>query len=394
MESHTLKTLEKLETYPVVLKIQDTTELDYTSHKHTKGTGYLTQSSMTGFFVHSTLAVTEYGLPVGIIDQKVWARDNNEKGKTKQRRQKAIEQKESFKWLESEQNTKAMFLNSQIQVTIADRESDIYDFFALPREKNHHFLIRACQDRVIEHTEATLFQALDKMAVSGELSIEVARNKQSEKRQANLAVKYQSILFKCPVNAKKKFEPIKLNVIVIEEVDAPEDVEAIKWVLLTTLEIDSLESVLKYVRWYSYRWLIERFHYTLKSGCQIEKLELGSVDNLMNALAIYSIIAVNLLNLTYQTRKEPEASCETFFTKIEWKILYRYVNKGKAIPKEPPKLKEVVILVARLGGFLARKGDGFPGVKTLWKGYSKFQQILRDYQFFSSVENSQGFLTT
>lgn len=376
MESHYLKTLERLDSEKVILKMQDTTELNFTSQKSMKDVGYLTYAKCNGLMVHTTLSVTENGLPVGIIAQKVWARDNELRGKASERSSKPIEEKESFRWLETLRDTERMFSNSQIQVMIGDRESDIYELFEIPRIKNSHFLVRGTQNRLIEHIDKKLFTALENADAKGYVNLDVGRKNGQEARTAELVVKYESIRIKAPKNSKKKTNEIELNVILVEELEAPENIEPIKWILLTTLDITNLEDALKYVRWYSYRWLIERYHYVLKSGCQIENLQLDSGEKIKKALSIYSIIACRLLNITYKARKEPESSCEQIFEKKEWKMLYVLVHKNNKVPEEPPKLKDAVLWMGRLGGFLARKSDGLPGVKNIWRGYRKFYEII------------------
>ena len=376
MESHYLKTLERLDSEKVILKMQDTTELNFTSQKSMKDVGYLTYAKCNGLMVHTTLSVTENGLPVGIIAQKVWARDNELRGKASERSSKPIEEKESFRWLETLRDTERMFSNSQIQVMIGDRESDIYELFEIPRIKNSHFLVRGTQNRLIEHIDKKLFTALENADAKGYVNLDVGRKNGHQARTAELVVKYESIRIKAAKNSKKKTNEIELNVILVEELEAPENIEPIKWILLTTLDITNLEDALKYVRWYSYRWLIERYHYVLKSGCQIENLQLDSGEKIKKALSIYSIIACRLLNITYKARKEPESSCEQIFEKKEWKMLYVLVHKNNKVPEEPPKLKDAVLWMGRLGGFLARKSDGLPGVKNIWRGYRKFYEII------------------
>ncbi|MGC1527681.1 MAG: IS4 family transposase, partial [Phormidesmis sp.] len=132
-------------------------------------------------------------------------------------------------------------------------------------------------------------------------------------------------------------------------------------------------------RWYSYRWLIERYHFTLKSGCKIEDLQLQHRHRLLKALATYSIVAWRLMTMTYQARLTPDVSCEVIFTPTEWKLLRRrFVPKSRS--KKPPTLHQATRWLARLGGFQDRKGDGEPGIKTLWRGYTKLQHLLEGAQ--------------
>ena len=145
--------------------------------------------------------------------------------------------------------------------------------------------------------------------------------------------------------------------------------------LLTTLPITTFPEARQVLRWYTYRWRIERYHYVLKSGCQVEKLQLETVDRLTRAVAVYSIVAWRLLWLTYQARQNPEAPCTVALSDSEWQALYAKVNKTATLPDDPPSLQTAVRWIAKLGGFLGRKGDGEPGVKVLWRGLRRLEDL-------------------
>lgn len=131
----------------------------------------------------------------------------------------------------------------------------------------------------------------------------------------------------------------------------------------------------EYLKWYSYRWLIERYHYCLKSGCQIEELQLENAERIERALATYAIVAWRLLWLTYSARKNPEQTVEGILETHEWQALYCKIHKTNQPPEHAPSLSECVRWIAQLGGFLGRKGDGDPGVKTLWRGLQRLHDI-------------------
>jgi hypothetical protein len=106
----------------------------------------------------------------------------------------------------------------------------------------------------------------------------------------------------------------------------------------------------------------------LKSGCHLEKLQLETAGRLERALALYCIVAWWLLYLTYLARNCPDTSCEVVFQTHEWQALHAFTYKTNVLPTTPPSLHEATRLVAKLGGFLARKSDGEPGVQTIWRG--------------------------
>jgi hypothetical protein len=343
-QGHRDATVERIGKYGVVLAIQDTTELNYTTHKALSGRGYLDSKYAQGLKVHSVMTVSPQGIPLGIIEQQVWARKEEEIGKAEHRKQKSTVQKESQKWLDALKSTESMIPESVEVVTIADREADIYDLFACPRRPGSDFLIRATQNRCLVDTQQHLWEQLESVDALGTITLEVKRNPTRPQRTATLNLRYRTITIAPPQNRPKteQLAPITLQAILVTEVDPPPECEPICWLLLTTLKIRNMEDVLQYVQWYSYRWLIERYHYVLKSGCRIEKLQLETAHRIEMALATYSIVAWRLLFLTYLARCQPNASCELVLQPHEWQVLYATIHHQVYPHTSPPTLAEVV----------------------------------------------------
>jgi Transposase Tn5 dimerisation domain len=264
---------------------------------------------------------------------------------------------------------------------MGDREADIFDLFVMPRQANNELLIRAEHNRKVQHELDYLIPSIEQAAVMAQMKIEIPRNPERSARTACLALRAMAVTIEVPRHQKHRstYQPIQLNIILVEEVNSSSGVQPIRWLLLTTLAIETLAQVWQCVRWYSLRWLIERFHYTLKSGCKIEQLQLETKDRLLNALATYSIVAWRLMHLTYCARLHPEQSCEIALLATEWKLLRRkFEPKNRS--KQPPTLHQAVGWIARLGGFLARKNDGEPGLKTIWRGIGILHHLLEGSQ--------------
>jgi len=149
----------------------------------------------------------------------------------------------------------------------------------------------------------------------------------------------------------------------------------LRWLLWTTLPVTTWDEALAVVQAYERRWLIERYHFVLKSGCGIEQLQLETAERLERALAVCCIVAWRLLWLTYQARETPDVPCTEVFARHEWQALVCTMHGTPVPPAQPPSLREAVRMVAQLGGFLARKGDGEPGVKTIWRGLIRLNDI-------------------
>ncbi len=389
-KGHVDATLSRIKNYQIILAIQDTTELNYTTHEAVKGVGYLDNKYAHGLKVHSTLAATTEGLPLGIIDQYVWAREPKSLGKAAQRSQKPTEEKESQRWLDALKNTSSIIPDSQQVVTIADREADFYDLFAYANRQGADFLIRATQNRCLESSSNHLKEEMELVEPQATMTVELKRNPTRPSRLATLTIRYKTLTIQPPQNRPKqeKLSPIQLQVILVRESEPPSESEAIEWWLVTNLPITCIEDVTTYVRWYSYRWLIERYHYVLKSGCGIEKLQLETASRLEMALATYSIVAWRLLYITHLARLADDASCEIMLSPQEWQALYATIYHKSYPHSYPPTLGEAVGWIAKLGGFLGRKHDGFPGVKTLWRGLRRLDDIMMGWLLFNQLKTT------
>lgn len=375
----------------MVLLIQDTSVLDYTTHRKTKGLGpYTTNKLSQGLQMHSVLAVSPTGIPLGLLYQDIWAREVSPKyTKRNQHRELPIEAKESNKWLKAMEGSLIGIPSPSLAVTIGDREADIYELFQKTYRLGTHLLIRAARNRRVLEECKLLFDQLEQTPESGQCMVEIPRHSEQNlpPRQAKLSIRY------CPVTicqahnrAKKPKENLTLYAILARENEFPEGQDPIEWFLLTTIPVGSLEEAIQKIEWYRERWKIERFHYILKSGCGIEDLQLETKERLENAIALYSIIAWRLSWLTYQARVTPDFSGSIILERHEWQALYCVVNKTHTPPKEPPTLAEAILLIAKLGGFLGRKNDGQPGVKVLWRGLQKLNEGLLFVEYFRSIQ--------
>lgn len=365
-----------------VLAVQDTTELSYTGKEVAEELGHLSQRHSVGILLHSNLLLSEQGVPLGLIDQQTWSRDTETKGKRYDRRQKTTAEKESQRWLNGVRAAEAMLPEDIEIIHIADREGDIFDLFALPRRAGSELLIRVEYNRRVEHEARLLREAIQQTPIRGEYVVEVRPQAHREPRLARTTVRYTSLCLRPP--HQRKGPSILLQFVLVEEVDPPAGVEPIVWLLATSLPLKTLEDALQCVQYYTYRWLIERFHFVLKSGCRIEKLYLQTKPRLLRALATFSIVAWRLLWLTYQARDTPEAPCSLILKRYEWQALYCTIHRTSDPPTRPPSLREVLRWIAQLGGFLGRKHDGDPGPMTIWRGLRHLEDIAATWRLLHS----------
>lgn len=151
--AHQSSTLERIKNQPIVLAIQDTTEFNFTHHPSKKGMGYLDSSKSRGLKVHSTFCVSSAGIPLGLLNQEVWARDIQELGKKHDRHRRATLDKESQRWITALQATDSVVPPDPIVITVADAEADIYDLFSTPRNANSELLIRGHHNRCVRSSD-------------------------------------------------------------------------------------------------------------------------------------------------------------------------------------------------------------------------------------------------
>ena len=378
LEPHRDATLERAKKFPVVLCVQDTTELDYTSKPQIQGLGPLTYGSSLGLYIHPTLAITPDRLCLGVVDQWSWARDPEEHGgKDRQHRlQRSIEDKESFRWVEGYRRVCdwQVTLPETRLVYIADGDSDLFELFDEGQSGEASWLIRACQDRAL--VEGGLLGAtIRKSEVLGTLEFDLPAASGRAPRRVTQTLRAARLKLRPPYRPDKKLPVVEVTAILAWEEEPPEGVEPVEWLLLTNLPVQSAEEAQEKVQWYVCRWQIEVYFRILKSGCKVEELQLQERDRLEVALAFYMIVAWRVLYLIMLGRTLPELSCEVVLAAEEWKAVYLVTERQKP-PSQPPQLQEMLIRIARLGGFLARKGDGAPGPKALWIGLQRTRDFV------------------
>lgn len=385
--SHSLATQERLNQENLVLAVSDTTEVDYSHHRSKTGLGYLHDKNHHGFLLHSTLVVTPSQVPLGLLDQQFIYRDIDNFGKKHNRKKRPIEEKESYKWLESlDAIAKVQKQHPNVCiVNVADRESDIFDYFVRAQQlDNQALLIRGAWNRCIEGEHNYLWDYIENQPTIGTLSVTVPRQTGKAARIANLSIRYGRVTLKPPkYRAKEHLPMVEIDVILAREENS-QRAEAIEWLLMTTVFVNSLNEAIERVHWYACRWLIETYHKVLKSGCKIESRQIEAAESLERYLAVDSVVAWRVLGLTMQSRETPDMPCDTFLEEHEWQALACYFQKNKIPPTKPLTLLKATLWIAKLGGFVGRKGDGYPGVTVIWRGLQRLNDITEAWYIFNS----------
>ncbi len=334
---HQVATLERLATQKTVLLVQDTTSLNYACQQAASGLGSLGNRAeqALGLWLHTTLAVDERGTALGLMQARMWTRDPARAGVAARRKQRALAEKESQRWLDSfrESIRVAKLLPGSRVINVADREGDIYELFAQAAQQAEvGVLVRARHNRRLQQEEKDLWNFISAV----------------EARQTGVSA-------------------------------AP----AICWRLLTNQPVSDLAGAVEKVAWYRQRWRIEEFHRVLKTGCQAEARQLEKVERLKNVQAMDLIIAWRVLELTRLSRQSPDLSATELLTEDEVKVLCAMCKPFAG--RSTLKLREAVRAIAQWGGFLARKSDGEPGPMTLWLGLLRLNDYVNACNIFSKT---------
>ena len=359
LEVHTTRTVERMVGQPVVLCIQDTTGLDFTSQPGIAGLGRLSYEAQHGMYVHPTLAVTPAGVALGVVDAWMWARKPKDQPDVKESRRWVEGYEIVADWAATVPDTRLVY--------IADREGDLRALIdaAARRGTPADWLIRSKHNRKTT-TGEKLWDRLAQSEPLGEVEFTLPAAPDRPARRVRQTLYRQAVT----LPAHHGQPAVTVTAILAREEHPPTGQPAIEWRLLTNRAADTLEAVVELVDWYRKRWLIEIFFRILKTGCRVEALQLGTLERLERAVVLYLIIAGRILHLVTWGRDGPNLPCDVVFDAEEWQAAWIVAHRTQP-PETPPPLGQMVRLIASFGGFLGRKHDGHPGPKAIWEGMQK-----------------------
>lgn len=388
-EPHHQATVQRIRSHPIILAVQDTTVLNYSTHPCTQGLGPICHRPKTiGLLLHSTLAITPAGQPLGFLHNAIRARGH---ARVRSRERRKLVHKESYKWVESLTACQAIapLCPDTRLVNITDREGDLYELFAqalnVASQGRVELLVRARHDRKLAEGAATLWQQVGHQPVAATLQVRVGRHGDHPSRLANLHIRFCAVQLKAP---KRKAEQPSLGLWAIEarEIHRPKGTKPILWQLLTTLPVTSAAEAIERVQWYAQRWQIEVVHKVLKSGCKVEQRQMETAQRLERALSIDLVVAWHILALCKAARELPDDPISDWLPAAQWQALWCYVHQRTTVPKRCPPVRQAVRWIAQLGGFLGRKSDGEPGTTTLWRGLQELETMTKMWQLCHSIK--------
>jgi transposase-like protein/transposase Tn5 family protein len=384
---HIKQTIDRMKECPIVLLPNDTSELDYNSKDAMEGKERITNTK-TGLWLHPTIAITPERVMLGIIDVNFWKRESeiNPKGD-----KAPIEEKESYRWLQSYKRSceiARQMPGTQI-INIADREGDIIELFdEVMKEKEFgcaaDIIVRAQHDRLLvkekRGEKSKLRQKLKAAPTLGEIEFAIPSTEKRSGRKVRQQLKALSVKMK----PRHKNVSVKINVVMAIEENPPQGEEALMWILITSLPIETFDEVVRVINYYLCRWEIETFFKVLKSGCKIEERQLQTTDRMKALITMFMILAWRVMYTMMMGRVHGEMPCDVIFNEVEWRSVYKILHRKKELPKKAPSLGEFIKMVATFGGYVDRKSEGPPGVKVVWKGMARMLDFALAWEAFTA----------
>lgn len=380
----------------VVLSVGDTTYLDYGTIL-VKQEGYGSQGNGgNGLLLHSALAIDpKQGQPLGLLWQKLWNRPHcantpadetpeqkkQRRAKTrKAKRAQPFEEKESYRWVEAMTTVEKQVAPSTRVIHVFDREGDIAEVFDQLNQLTHTgVVVRAAHNRSLEEDLHHLWEKLEAQPIQAYHEVELSETKTHSARTAKLAIRFCPVQLRPPTRLGTDSQ-LHVYAVYAHEVECPEGEEPVSWMLLTSERVTTIEQAKTILRWYGYRWRVEEYHKLLKSGCQAERYRLAA-EGMKPLLGFLSVIAADLLRLTYLQRTQPEMPAEEVLNSIQIQVL-------KAKSAQLPKTLTVawaVQAIARLGGYLEHRRKTPIGIQVLWRGWTKLHDLVEGWQLASQT---------
>lgn len=384
-------TAENLSTAPLVLCVGDTSYLDYGTIL-SKRDGYGPQGNGgNGLLLHSALAVApEHGQPLGLLWQKLWNREHpakvpaSETAAAKKKRQvqrrktlrsRPFIEKESYRWVEAMTTVEQKVSDSTRIIHVFDREGDIAEVFDQVQACRHTgVLVRAAHNRALEGDPYRLWEKLEAQPVKFKHEVELSETKKRKARTATLEVRFCAVQLRSPIRLGTDRQ-LQVTAVYANEIDCPEGEEPVSWMLLTSEPVETIEQARTMLRWYSYRWRVEEYHKVLKSGCNVERYRLAA-EGMKALLGFLSVIAVELLRLTYLQRTQPQMPAQVVLNSVQIEVLSA---KSSRLPKSLT-IQWAVESVARLGGYLEHRRKTPIGIQVLWRGWAKLEHLVEGWE--------------
>jgi len=366
------------------LLVEDTTDIDFTSHYMTEGLGWTGDGGGRGMYLHTTLALcierwTPQNEPdvtaLGLLGQKVWTRPPKTPDRLEKKRRRLERERESQRWAEVFDRLDGAPPGAR-WTYVADRESDIYEVFERCTARRLDYIVRANQPRALSKEDGSVFEAVAQADALGRFEVFLRARPGQKARTAVVEVRTRTVTLRGPWRPRRKTPDLSVRVVEAKEVDAPDVAKAIRWVLLTSWPTEDFVSCLRVVKAYAKRWLIEEYHKALKTGAGVEESQLSTAAAIQALLGILAVVAVRLLNMKLLAASRPDEAIAPDAVGPE---VLRILEAKRGKPKKGWTHRTLLVRIASLGGFLGRKSDGLPGWQTIWRGWDRLIYLVQGY---------------
>lgn len=380
--THRQRTRRGAQVLPIVLSVQDTTDLDYTHRTAVRGLGKLGDGRGRGFRQHTALAVSGEGQVLGMLEQRWFLCSNPPERET--RRQRQARWTEPDIWGETAEGIGRWPSSSRL-IHVGDRHSDVFRFLCTCGDQGHGFLVRAMHDRYLADTDQSLWERLHLQPSAGHQTVHLGSQRtknnhpKRDGRNAEVTIRYAPVLIPPPRNDPRTAGqlPIRAWAIYAKEERPPQVQSPVEWMLLTSEPIDTVADARRYLQWYGYRWRIEEWHRALKEGCRLERSQLDDIEDLKRLAALSGVLAIRLLQLRDLAREDSrQAHNPKTLQEFAPRLWIEVVARLAQVSPDALTPKQFLWTLARRGGFLARKSDGMPGWKTLWQGWQEVAKMV------------------
>ncbi|MEW6712169.1 MAG: IS4 family transposase [Candidatus Riflebacteria bacterium] len=361
----------------LVIVAQDTSVV---STKDFDDVGLVGKECTSGFFFHSAIGISIEGIPLNLLGMKIYTRGKAKKSSREAWKHLPLEEKESYRWVEMVKEIVPRLPASTKPIFVSDRESDMHEYFQTLIDSNAYFVVRHSHNRRIKADSGQISNVREQLSnskVQGITPLVIPKGHNRKERIARVNIQWENISFHIRSGGlaiHKGRKPLSLTALRIFEPD--DKVQSpIEWILYTNLSISCLDEALEVLRLYTCRWRIEEFHLTLKTGMKVERNRFGSGTRIQRLLSIATPVAIKLLGMIYKSRHFPEESAEKSLSKTELEVAKAIIKQQTGRKPIKVNLGMLVKHVAFLGGWMGRKCDGPPGIRTFWEGWRQVQMI-------------------
>jgi hypothetical protein len=371
------------------LVIGDTTELDFGKDREIDGIGPTGNGSGQGFLLHNALLVSAESEEIlGVAGQTIHYRKKKSRSKKRENSARILKRKRESEVWGTVIDQMGKPPRDAEYVHVFDRGGDNFEVYCRLLQNRGQWVIRASKmNRYVLAGESeermALKDYLPQLKTLGHYTLSLRARPGQAARDAQIEVRVGRIKIPQPQHVSpwvRSLEqpPIAMHVIEVVEVDAPSGVTPIRWVLFTSLPVETFDDAWTVIGYYELRWLVEEYHKAIKTGCAAESRQLKAAGRLEALVGLTSVIAIRLLQLKSIARTNPEVLAQRVVPRV-WLRMLKLARQGLNRVHDLT-VGQFYREVAKLGGFLGRKSDGDPGWITIWRGWEK----LNTYVFVAS----------